>query len=189
MNGQQPFTLHVLIKFVPFSIMANRCQLVIAAIYNIHAIESFVSLIFPCIFLLSVPEQCENVNGNQKDDSGPGTLLWLSSSPNASLLHHQSAFVQRTGSVSYNIETAFEVRVRTQSLCVADQTMNINETLAATDDVATTSETTSTTATSRTNPTTNPFISIWTTKEAGACVLSAVLLKLTPLTTDAKKIE
>lgn len=130
-------------------------------------------------------EQCENVNGNQKDDSGPGTLLWLSSSPNASL-KTQSAFVQRSGCVSYNIETAFEVRVRTQSLCVADDTMNTNDAHASTEDaadaVASSSHMYATTTPSST-------VSVWTTKEAGACVLSALLLKLTPLTTDAKKIE
>lgn len=136
-------------------------------------------------------EQCENVNGNQKDDSGPGTLLWLSSSPNASL-KTQSTFLQRSGSVSYNIETAFEVRVRTQSLCVADETMNAIDAQASTADTADTMNAashTNTTTSSTTTTAVNPMVSVWTTKEAGACVLSALLLKLTPLTIDAKKIE
>lgn len=104
-------------------------------------------------------EQCEYVNGNQKDDSGPGTLLLLFSTPN-SQQQMPSTFVHRAGSTSYRIETAFEVRVRTQAVCVADTSINLNDNEPIT---------------SNGQP-----ISVWTTKEAGACVLSALLLKLTP---------
>lgn len=103
-------------------------------------------------------EQCEYVNGNQKDDSGPGTLLLLFSTPNTQQ-HTPSTFVHRTGTSSYRIETAYEVRVRTQAICVND-----NEAVA-----------------SNGQP-------VWTTKEAGACVLSALLLKLTPETAGTSKI-
>lgn len=110
-------------------------------------------------------EQCEYVNGNQKDDSGPGTLLLLFSTPNLEQQQQQhqipsSTFVHRAGTTSYRIETAFEVRVRAQAVCVADTSINLNdnEPMAAN----------------------GQPISVWTTKEAGACVLSALLLKLTP---------
>lgn len=102
------------------------------------------------------------MNGNQKDDSGPGTLLLLFSTPNTQQ-HPPSTFVHRTGASSYRIETAFEVRVRTQAICVADTSVNDNEPVA-----------------SNGQP-------VWTTKEAGACVLSALLLKLTPETVGTSK--
>lgn len=122
-------------------------------------------------------EQNENVNGNLKDDSAPGTLLLLSSSPNAPI-KKQPSFIQRTGSTSYNIETVFEVRVRTQSLSAADETFGLGEN---------SSPGPSADAAIAASSTHSP-VSIWTTKEANACVLSAILLKLTPLATD-KKIE
>lgn len=101
-------------------------------------------------------EPCEYVNGNQKDDSGPGTELLLTSTPHSSRV--ASTFVHRVGNKSYHIETAFEVRVRTQAICVADQSINCS------DDEAHASN--------------SLPITRWTTKEAGACVLSALLLKL-----------
>lgn len=115
-------------------------------------------------------EQCEYVNGNQKDDSGPGTLLLLFSTPNSQQRQQQipsSTFVHRSGNTSYRIDTAFEVRVRTQAVCVADTSINLNdnEPIAAN----------------------GQPISVWTTKEAGACVLSALLLKLTPETAATAK--
>lgn len=103
--------------------------------------------------------QCEYVNGNQKDDSGPGTLLLLFSTPNTQQ-HPTSTFVHRTGTSSYRIETAFEVRVRSQAICVADTSVNVNDN----------------------EPVASNGQPVWTTKEAGACVLSALLLKLTPET-------
>lgn len=98
-------------------------------------------------------EQCEYTNGNGKWYSGPGTILLLHSTPNV-MQRVPSSFLHRTATTAYHIETAFELRVRTQALCVAEQ----NE--------PTTSST--------------PSISMWTTKETGACVLSALLLKLNP---------
>lgn len=96
----------------------------------------------------------------------------LSSSPNAPL-KKQPSFIQRTGSTSYNIETVFEVRVRTQSLSAADESIGLSELTLP----GPSSELTG-----------NQIVSIWTTKEANACVLSAILLKLTPLSPD-KKID
>lgn len=112
-------------------------------------------------------EQCEYVNGNQKDDSGPGTLLLLFSTPNSQQQIPSSTFVHRSGTTSYRIETAFEVRVRTQAICVADTSINLNDN----EPVAANGQP----------------ISVWTTKEAGACVLSALLLKLTPETVAPTK--
>lgn len=106
------------------------------------------------------------MNGNQKDDSGPGTLLLLFSTPNSQQQQQQqqqtpsSTFVHRSGNTSYRIEVSFEVRVRTQAICVADASINSNDN----EPVAANGQP----------------ISVWTTKEAGACVLSALLLKLTP---------
>lgn len=104
------------------------------------------------------------MNGNQKDDSGPGTLLLLYSTPN-SIQRLPSLFIHRAGIASYHIETAFELRVRTQALCVADRSFNEEKPTGSN----------------------APSISIWTTKEAGACVLSALLLKLIPQTGSASK--
>lgn len=75
--------------------------------------------------------------------------------------------MHRSGNTSYRIETQFEVRVRTQALCVADTSHNStdNEPIASN----------------------GQSISVWTTKEAGACVLSALLLKLTPETASTSK--
>lgn len=103
------------------------------------------------------------MNGNQKDDSGPGTLLLLFSTPNTQ--HTPSTFVHRTGTSSFRIETAFEVRVRTQAICVADTSVNVNDN----------------------EPVASNGQPVWTTKEAGACVLSALLLKLTPETGNTSK--
>lgn len=118
----------------------------------------FQSIVFfDCHF---TSEQSECVNGNQKDDSGPGTLLLLFSTPNSQQQHMPSTFVHRLGTISYRIETTFEVRVRSQALCVADTSISTTEPM----------------------PSTGQPTSVWTTKEAGACVLSALLLKLTPET-------
>lgn len=112
-------------------------------------------------------EQCEYVNGNQKDDSGPGTLLLLFSTPNSQHQLPSSTFVHRSGSTSYRIDVSFEVRVRTQAVCVADASINLNDN----EPIATNGQP----------------VSVWTTKEAGACVLSALLLKLTPETVAPAK--
>lgn len=125
--------------------------------YNRVKMQFQLENLFLCFFLYT--EQCEYVNGNQKDDSGPGTLLLLFSTPNTQQ-HTPSTFIHRTGTSSYRIETAFEVRVRTQAICVADTSVSVNDNEA----VASNGQ------------------SVWTTKEAGACVLSALLLKLTPET-------
>lgn len=103
-------------------------------------------------------DTCEGSGGNQKDDSGLGGHLNLTSIPN-SLAKPPTNFTHRymSGRTVYSIDTAFEVRVRTQSLCVAELTDGEGSSMY--------SET----------------IQTWTTKEAGACVLTALLLKLTPV--------
>lgn len=63
-----------------------------------------------------------------------------------------------SGRTVYSIDTAFEVRVRTQSLCVAELGDGEGSSMFSSETVQT-----------------------WTTKEAGACVLTALLLKLTPV--------
>lgn len=93
-------------------------------------------------------------------------MLLLFSSPN-SQQQNPSTFVHRSGNTSYRIETTFEVRVRTQALCVADSSNNLTDNEPVTSNGQT--------------------ISMWTTKEAGACVLSALLLKLTPETASTSK--
>lgn len=106
-------------------------------------------------------EPCEAAGNNQKDDSGPGTHLILSSSPNSEV-RPQSTFAHRymSGSTVYTIGTAFEVRVKTQSLCGLE---------TETEDGAGGS---------------SSLTQMWTTKEAGACVLTALLLKLIPIETE-----
>lgn len=106
-------------------------------------------------------EPCEAAGNNQKDDSGPGTHLILSSSPNSEV-KPQSTFAHRymSGSTVYTIGTAFEVRVKTQSLCGLE---------TETEDGAGGS---------------SSLTQVWTTKEAGACVLTALLLKLIPIETE-----
>lgn len=63
-----------------------------------------------------------------------------------------------SGRTVYSIDTAFEVRVRTPSLCVAELSCDGEGSSVFSEIVQT-----------------------WTTKEAGACVLTALLLKLTPV--------
>ncbi len=104
-------------------------------------------------------DTCEGSGGHQKDDSGYiGGHLTLLSVPN-STAKPPTNFTHRymSGRTVYSIDTAFEVRVRTQSLCVADLSDGESSSMF--------SET----------------IQTWTTKEAGACVLTALLLKLTPV--------
>lgn len=64
-----------------------------------------------------------------------------------------------SGRTVYSIDTAFEIRVRTQSLCVAE--LSEGEGSGST--------------------MLSESVQKWTTKEAGACVLTALLLKLTPV--------
>lgn len=108
-------------------------------------------------------EPYEGTSCHQKDDSGPGAHLILSSSPNASN-KPQTTFAHRymSGSTVYTIGTAFEVRVRTQSLCAPD---------VGDDDASDSAD----------SGAASSSIQMWTTKEAGACVLTAVLLKLEPV--------
>ncbi|XP_037052050.1 neuralized-like protein 4 isoform X2 [Bradysia coprophila] len=105
-------------------------------------------------------DTCEGSGGHQKDDSGLGGHLNLLSVPN-SPAKPPTNFTHRymSGRTVYSIDTAFEVRVRTQSLCVAE--------LSEGDGSGSSMFSES--------------VQKWTTKEAGACVLTALLLKLTPV--------
>lgn len=127
-------------------------------------------------------EPYEETVDNHKDDSNPGVHLVLSSSPNSTIRVH-STFSHQIKSVSYNIEIAFEVRVRTQSLTVVDQTNTqaLEESLNATTISQIGEHLNTLASTSDFNP-----VSIWTTKEAGACVLIALLFKLTPIMNETK---
>lgn len=113
-------------------------------------------------------EPYEGSSCHPKDDSGPGAHLILSSSPNANN-KPQTTFAHRymSGSTVYTIGTAFEVRVKTQSLCAPD--VIDDESIDA--DVGSSSLTFAGSSS----------VQMWTTKEAGACVLTAVLLKLEPV--------
>lgn len=101
------------------------------------------------------------VGSSGKDDSCPGTHLILSACPNALLTKISSEVVHRYWSDSniFKIRTVFEVRVRSQSLCGLD---------ADSPGSATDGEQSAHSA------------QIWSTKEAGACVLTALLLRLEP---------
>lgn len=88
-------------------------------------------------------------------------------------------FRHRVDKSDYRIETAFEVRVQTQALCAADQrSSTVLESLPSTSMADDAEPLPSVIACP------DDGMPIWTTKEAGACVLTAVLLKLTRLTTD-----
>lgn len=102
----------------------------------------------------------------------------LCSSPNSSIRPH-STFSHQIGLITYNIEIAFEVRVRTQSLSVVGQTNTeaLEESLTA----ATLSQIDATMMTLSNLAIDLLPISIWTTKEANACVLTALLFKMTPI--------
>ncbi|XP_059607604.1 neuralized-like protein 4 isoform X2 [Phlebotomus argentipes] len=84
----------------------------------------------------------------QKDDSGPGKHLILSTTPNVVPILPKHTFTFGNTRVT----TSFEVRVRTQSLCGYRE--EDGEEGASTDE------------------------ELWTTKEAGACVITALLLKM-----------
>lgn len=88
-------------------------------------------------------------------------------------------FRHRVGKADYKIETAFEVRVKTQALCAADQRNS-----AVLECIPSTSKAIETEPLAPVSGRGDP---IWTTKEAGACVLTAVLLKLTPVIGDVPK--
>lgn len=75
-----------------------------------------------------------------------------------------------SNSIFYRICTAFEVRVRSQSLCAIDLT-------DLTESSDSSGATSSGAAASMAPNTTNK---LWTTKEANACVLTALLLCLVP---------
>lgn len=119
--------------------------------------------------------------GSFKDDSGPGTRLALYSSLNTRDIP-QSVFRHRVDQADYKIETAFEVRVQTQALCAADQRSSALLECIPSTSKAMESES------SELAMGQDEGMPIWTTKEAGACVLTAVLLKLVPIADDVAKV-
>jgi len=76
-----------------------------------------------------------------------------------------------TGSDVYTISTAFEVKVRSQSLCALEQEEN------DTDDVEV--------AGAASLQSSSNSLQMWSTKETGACVLTALLLRLEPVESTA----
>lgn len=91
---------------------------------------------------------------NGKDDCSPSTHLLLTSNPNVEQKICDTEVIHKYTSDSsvYKIRTAFELRVRTQALCGVELSDEAG-------------------AASLSNQ-------MWTTKEAGACVLSALLIRL-----------
>lgn len=103
------------------------------------------------------------VGSSGKDDSCPGTHLILSACPNALLTKISSEVVHRYWSDSniFKIRTVFEVRVRSQSICGLDADTTTGGGGEGGEPSALAAQ-------------------IWSTKEAGACVLTALLLRLEP---------
>lgn len=97
----------------------------------------------------------------------PGTHILLRSIPETSE-RSQKPYIHRymSDSVYYRICTAFEVRVRSQSMCAID----LSETPSEEPQGASSSQASATGATTK----------LWTTKEANACILTALLLCLVP---------
>lgn len=79
---------------------------------------------------------------------------------------------------SYQIGTAFEVHVRSQSLCTSDE--DPREGAAGSSSAVVAETTTAASLHSGAAAITNQR-NLWTTKEAGACVLTALLLRLEPV--------
>lgn len=138
----------------------NRCFII-----RFHA----NSILIICLILETRQTSIESF----KDDSGPGTRLALYSSLNTRDIP-QSAFRHCVDKIEYKIQTAFEVRVQTQALCAADQRSS-----ALLECIPSTSGDTEIYL-----PGPDEGMPKWTTKEAGACVLTAVLLKLCPVSSD-----
>lgn len=92
----------------------------------------------------------------------PGTHILLRAIPETSE-RSQKPYIHRymSDSVYYRICTAFEVRVRSQSMCAIDLSETADEPQGA-----------CSTAVSGTK--------LWTTKEANACIITALLLCLVP---------
>lgn len=86
---------------------------------------------------------------------------------------------------SYQIGTAFEVHVRSQSLCTSDEdpregAAGSSSAVVAETTAASQKTTTAASLHSGAAAITNQR-NLWTTKEAGACVLTALLLRLEPV--------
>ncbi|GAB0091056.1 neuralized E3 ubiquitin protein ligase 4 [Sergentomyia squamirostris] len=106
---------------------------------------------------------------SQKDDSGPGKHLILSSTPNIS-----PKFINKHIFTMGNtrVATAFEVRVRTQSLCGLDEKEGDGgEVEVEEEDGARGGSVESGQGSLLTSQ-------MWTTKEAGACIFTALLLRI-----------
>ncbi|XP_055854149.1 neuralized-like protein 4 [Episyrphus balteatus] len=109
---------------------------------------------------------------NQKDE--PGTHLELHFSPNSPTIQLTNSHHKYTAAMqSYTIGTAFEVYVRRQSLCATQQKTSDEQ---QEDDQQQQQQ--SQPGPSSTPQTTSLKDMSWFTKETGACVLTALILKL-----------
>uniref|UniRef100_A0A336MFI2 CSON000929 protein n=1 Tax=Culicoides sonorensis TaxID=179676 RepID=A0A336MFI2_CULSO len=110
-----------------------------------------------------LPENC-----NQTDDLMPGTHILLRSIPETSE-RSQKPYIHRymSNSIYYRICTAFEVRVRSQSMCAIDLTDTPDEAQGGA-------------CSSQVSAINGVSSKLWTTKEANACILTALLLCLVP---------
>lgn len=152
-------------------------------------------------------ETHSHTSSNQKDE--PGTRLELHFTPNSTAIipinqQHKYHF----NGQGYKINTAFEVYVRRQSICASQSKSNTNdatkfhdvERRSSTSDVDLTCSSSSTTtgnhnATSTVDSYAGPSTSLssapvikdqtWFTKEAGACIITALILKLEKVNTLA----
>ena len=131
-----------------------------------------------------------HASGHQKDE--PGTRLELHFSPNAvgiaptNSQHKYSA----NWHTQYSIGTSFEVYVRRQSLCAAggSNSNRLNQMLAATTNASSERRSSGSEELMEGCSSSNSLASAgaptslrdmtWFTKEAGACVLTALILKL-----------
>lgn len=81
-------------------------------------------------------------------------------------------------SQSYQIATAFEVHVRTQSLCTADEDASAAGPSSHSSSSSSTVTNETAAAAAALTQSSLSQQSLWTTKEAGACVITALLLRL-----------
>lgn len=117
----------------------------------------------------------KEIKGYLKDESAPLMRIALYATLNTEDIP-QLSFRYRVGLLSYKVETVFEVRVRTQTLCNALQrTSTILESIPSTSKAVEAESICTKLA---------DGLPIWTSKETGTCILTAVLLKLTQVSMD-----
>ncbi|XP_055706492.1 neuralized-like protein 4 isoform X2 [Phlebotomus papatasi] len=109
--------------------------------------------------LLPLDSNEPSVAQSQKDDSGPGKHIILSATPNVVPIFAKHTFTLGNTRVA----TSFEVRVRTQSLCGYKEEDEEEDNSPEDEEKL---------------PTDRQVVQLWTTKEAGACIITALLLKI-----------